>query len=84
MVNKKKFDIITLRETHGTVSDIKWGGGTIWVEYLVYGTTGERTSRGVATLFQYPPRGSDKRGYKVDNDGWVLSCEVKLETHAYN
>jgi hypothetical protein len=38
---KKKFYIFSLRETHGTVSDVKkcWGG-KIWVKVLVYETTG--------------------------------------------
>jgi hypothetical protein len=38
---KKKFYIFSLRETHGTVNDVKkCGGGNIWVKALVYGTTG--------------------------------------------
>jgi exonuclease III len=73
-----------LQETHGTVSDIeKWGqkwkdlGGnfSLWNDR-------ERASRGVAILFN-TGQGVLIKEDKKDNDGRVLSCEIKIENQIY-
>ena len=81
---KRKFDIISLQETHGTVSDIeKWeknwkdlgGSFSLW-------NNRERASREVAILFN-TGQGVVIKEDKKDNDGRVLSCEIKIENQIY-
>jgi exonuclease III len=69
---KKKCDIISFRETHGTVSDIKkWE--QIW-RFSLW-NNGEWPLRGVAILFNIHQGVVIKEDTK-DNDRRVLFCEI--------
>lgn len=76
---KKKCDIISVRETHGAVSDIKkWEK----IESFSLWNNGEWPSRGVAILFNIHQGVVIKEDTK-DNNGRVLSCEIKIENRIY-
>ena len=76
--------MVTKIETHGTVSDLKkWG--TNWKdlgESFSLWNNGERASCGVEIHFNIH-EGVVIKEDKKDNDGRMLSCEIKIENQIY-
>ena len=75
--------MVTKIETHGTSDVKKWG--TNWKdlgESFSLWTNGERASRGVEIYFN-SHEGVVITEDKKDNDGRMLSCEIKIENQIY-
>ena len=75
--------MVTKIETHETSDIKKWG--TNWKdlgESLSLWTNGKRASRGVEIHFN-SHEGVVIKEDKKDNDGRMLSCEIKIENQIY-